>query len=40
VDGLCADELAEVAGAALWVQDEEARSVKSGGRKGKGARRR
>ena len=34
VDELCADELAEVAGAALWVKDQEARSVKNAGHKG------
>ena len=35
VDALCGDELAEVAGAALWLKDEEARAVKSAGRKGR-----
>jgi len=34
VDGLCADDLAEVVGAALWVKDQEARGVKNAGRKG------
>ena len=27
VDALCADEIAEVAGAALWLKDEEQRAV-------------
>jgi len=34
VDSLCGDELAEVAGAALWLKDEEARAVGKAGRKG------
>jgi len=33
VDELCADELAEVAGAALWVKEQEAKGVKKAGRK-------
>ena len=33
VDELCADDLAEVVGAALWVKDQEARGVKKAGRK-------
>ena len=33
VDVLCADELAELAGAALWLRDEEARAVQKTGRK-------
>ncbi len=28
VESLCADEFAEVAGAALWLKDEEAKAVK------------
>ena len=35
VDVLCADELAELAGAALWLRDEEARAVGKAGRKTK-----
>lgn len=35
VDALCADEFAEVAGAALWLKDQEAKAVKQTGRKGK-----
>ena len=34
VDDLCADDLAEVVGAALWVKDQEAKGVKKAGRKG------
>jgi len=44
VDELCADDLAEVAGAALWVREQENKGVKKAGRTGhtgsKGGRRR
>ena len=35
VDGLCADAFAEVAGSALWLKDEEAKSMKNVKRKGR-----
>ena len=35
VDGLCADEIAEVAGAALWLKDEEGRAAQKARAKGK-----
>ena len=35
VDDLVADDFAEVAGAALWVKEQEAKAVSSVGRKGK-----
>ena len=37
VDGLCADEIAEVAGAVLWLKDEEKRAVEKA--RGKARRR-
>ena len=37
LEGLTADEIAEVAGAALWLKDEEAKAVKQ--TRGKGKRR-
>jgi len=38
VEGFCADEFAEVAGAALWLKDQEVKAVN--GMKRKGSRRR
>ena len=35
VDSLCADEMAELAGSALWLRDEQARAVGKAGRKTK-----
>ncbi len=35
VEGLCADEFAEVAGAALWLRDEEAKVSKNAKLKGR-----
>jgi hypothetical protein len=35
VDDLVADDFAEVAGAALWVKEQEAKAASSLGRKGK-----
>ena len=35
VEGLCADEFAELAGAALWLRDEEAKAAKAIKKKGK-----
>ena len=35
VDDLVADEFAEVAGAALWVKDQEAKAVNAAGSKRK-----
>ena len=34
VDSMCADELAEAAGAALWVREQENKGVPKAGRKG------
>ena len=34
VEELCADEFAEVAGAALWLRDQEAKATQSLTRKG------
>jgi len=34
VEGLCADEFAEVAGSALWLKDEKAKKMKNAKRKG------
>jgi len=34
VDDMCADDLAEVVGGALWVKDQEAKATKQTGRKG------
>lgn len=35
VDDLVADDFAEVAGAALWIKDQEAKATSNLGRKGK-----
>ena len=35
IEGLCADEFAEVAGAALWLKDQEAKSLSGAKRKGR-----